>query len=79
MRIEKGARRRPQIKPYVMEAVKGPVEVADLFFEDGTTIRQVPFEFFRFVASLAIANTRQWMASMAGQAGGRQPSALQKS
>jgi len=51
LRIEKGARRRVQIKPYVLEAGKGPVEVADLFFEDGTAIRQVPFEFFRFAAS----------------------------
>ena len=36
VRIEKGARRRVQIKPYVMETGKGPVEVADLFFEDGS-------------------------------------------
>jgi hypothetical protein len=51
LRIEKGARRRVQIKPYVVDAGKGLVEVADLFFEDGTTLRQVPFEFFRFAAS----------------------------
>ena len=49
MRIEKGDSRRVQIKPYIMEADKGPVEVADLFFEDGTTIRHVPFASFCFV------------------------------
>jgi hypothetical protein len=49
VRLEKGARRRVQIKPYVMETGNGPMEVADLFFEDGSATRQVPFEFFRFV------------------------------
>ena len=49
MRIQKGARRRVQLKPYIMEADKGPVEVADLFFEDGTAIRHVPFAFLCFV------------------------------
>ncbi len=49
LRIEKGARRRVEIKPHVMKADDGFVEVADLFFEDGTTIRQVPFASFRFV------------------------------
>ena len=49
MRIEKGASRRVQIKPYVVRAGKGLVEVADLVFEDGTTIRRVPFASFCFV------------------------------
>jgi hypothetical protein len=49
VRIEKGARRLVQIKPYIMEGNKGPLEVADLFFEDGSATRQVPFAFFRFV------------------------------
>ncbi|HYT88183.1 MAG TPA: hypothetical protein VEL76_05650 [Gemmataceae bacterium] len=39
-----------QLRPYVVEAEDGPVEVADLFFEDGTATRQVPFSYFRFVA-----------------------------
>jgi hypothetical protein len=38
-----------QIKPYVMETEDGPIEVADLFFVDGTTARMVPFESFSFV------------------------------
>jgi hypothetical protein len=40
---------RAQIKPHVVETEDGLVEVADLFFEDGTTTSQVPFQYFRFV------------------------------
>jgi hypothetical protein len=40
---------RVQIKPRVVEGVDGPVEVADLFFEDGTATRGVPFDCFSFV------------------------------
>ena len=47
--IEAGTRLRAQIKPYVVETDDGFVEVADLFFEDGTTTRQVPFDYFSFV------------------------------
>jgi len=32
-----------------METEDGPVEVADLFFADGTTTRRVRFESFSFV------------------------------
>jgi hypothetical protein len=49
MLIRRGTRRRAQIKPYVMETEDGPVEVADLFFADGTTTRRVRFESFSFV------------------------------
>jgi hypothetical protein len=37
-----------QIRPYVVESAAGPVEVADLFLDDGTAIYHVPFGFFRF-------------------------------
>jgi hypothetical protein len=47
--IELGTHMQAQLKPYVVESEDGPVEVADLFFEDGTTTRQVPFAFFSFV------------------------------
>ena len=47
--IRIGTRLRAQIKPYVVETGEGPVEVADLFFADGTTTRRVPFEWFSFV------------------------------
>jgi hypothetical protein len=38
-----------QIKPYVIETEDGLIEVADLYFADGTTTRRVPFEAFTFV------------------------------
>jgi hypothetical protein len=49
VRIRKGDRLPAQVKPYVVESDDGPVEVADLFFEDGTATRQVPFAYFAFV------------------------------
>ncbi len=48
MRIKAGTRLRAQIKPYVVESADGPVEVADLFFEDGSSARLVPFACFSF-------------------------------
>jgi len=47
--IRKGTRRRAQLRPFVIETADGPAEVADLFFEDGTATRQVPFDRFCFV------------------------------
>jgi hypothetical protein len=47
--IVKGTCMRAQVKPYVEEATSGPVEVADLFLEDGSTIRVVPYAYFSFV------------------------------
>jgi hypothetical protein len=47
--IRRGTRVKAEIKPYAVETEDGPVEVADLFFEDGTTTRGVPFESFSFV------------------------------
>ena len=49
IRIRKSTRLKAQIKPYVAEGKKGPVEVADLFFEDGSVTRMVPFRFFSLV------------------------------
>jgi hypothetical protein len=49
LRIHKGDCLQAQIKPYVAEAEDGPVEVADLFFADGTISRSVRFESFVFV------------------------------
>jgi hypothetical protein len=48
LRVRKGTRARAQLKPYVVETPDGPVEVADLFFADGTTTRAVPFGRFSF-------------------------------
>jgi hypothetical protein len=47
--IRRGSRLRAQLKPYVVESDDGPTEVADLFFEDGSVTRGVPFAFFSFV------------------------------
>jgi len=47
--IHQGARLNAQIKPYVIESVRGPVEVADLFLEDGSVARAVRYATFVFV------------------------------
>jgi hypothetical protein len=49
--VRRGTRVRAQLRPYVIETDDGPVEVADLFFEDGTSTRGVRFEWFSFVES----------------------------
>jgi len=49
MLVRKGTRLQAQLKPYVVETEGGLVEVADLFFADGTITRMVPFESFSFV------------------------------
>jgi hypothetical protein len=49
LRIRKGTRVYVCLRPYVVETAEQLDEVADLFFEDGTVTRQVPFERFRFV------------------------------
>jgi hypothetical protein len=47
--LPRGTRRRAQVRPHVVEGAGGPVEVADLFFEDGTAARGVPFCCFSFL------------------------------
>ena len=47
--VRRGTRVRAQLRPHVLETEDGPVEVADLFFEDGTSTRDVRFEWFSFV------------------------------
>ena len=47
--IRKGTRVQAMIKPGVVESEEGPIEVADLFFEDGTATSCVPFDWFLFV------------------------------
>jgi hypothetical protein len=48
VRVHKGTRMPAQLRPYVVEVRDGPVEVADLFFEDGTVARMVPFAYLFF-------------------------------
>jgi hypothetical protein len=47
--IRKGTRVRAQLRPYVVESDDGLTEVADLFFEDGSATRGIPFACFSFV------------------------------
>jgi hypothetical protein len=47
--IKQGTRLHAEIKPYVVETKRGPVEVADLFLEDGSVARAVRYATFSFV------------------------------
>jgi len=47
-RLGRGTKARAQIRPHVIETPDGPTEVADLFFDDGTAARDVPFSLFTF-------------------------------
>jgi hypothetical protein len=47
--IRKGMQVRAELHARVVEMADGPVEVADVYFEDRTVTRSVPYERFRFV------------------------------
>ena len=47
--IKPGTQLSAQIRPYVVETGRGPVEVADLFLEDGSIARAVRMATFRFI------------------------------
>jgi hypothetical protein len=49
--IRRGSHLRVELRPYVVETNAGPVEVADLFFEDGGCTRMVPYACISFVES----------------------------
>ncbi len=49
VQVQSGTRASAQVKPYVVNTRRGPIEVANLCFEDGPTARSVPFAFFRFI------------------------------
>jgi hypothetical protein len=49
VQIEKGSRLKAEIRPYVVESTKGPIEVADLLLEDDTVARTVAFASFHFL------------------------------
>ena len=49
VRLRKDTYVHAQVRPYVVESDWGPVEVADLFLEDGSATRAVPFACFAFV------------------------------
>ncbi len=47
--LVRGSRLRAELRPRVIEAECGPVEAADLLFEDGSVARGVPYAFLTFV------------------------------
>jgi len=47
--IKPGTRLRAHLQPRVLETSQGPIEVADLYLEDGTVARAVRFAAFRFL------------------------------
>ncbi len=47
--LKQGTRLRAQIRPYVVETEDGLIEMADLFFEDGSATRGIRFAYFSFV------------------------------
>jgi hypothetical protein len=49
LQVRKGTRFKVQLRPYVIETPDGLFEVADLFFDDGSTSYSQPFAMFRFV------------------------------
>jgi hypothetical protein len=49
VRIRKGNRAYVGLRPYVVESAGELFEVADLYFEDGTVTRRVPYARFHFV------------------------------
>jgi hypothetical protein len=44
--LRAGTRLPVQLRPHVIEAPEGPIEAADLYFEDGSVTRSVPFSCF---------------------------------
>jgi hypothetical protein len=49
VRIHQGMRAYASVCPYVVETPGGPVEAADLVFEDGSVARGVRYGQFRFM------------------------------
>ena len=47
--FQKGMRLRAQVRAHVKDTKNGPVEMADLFFEDGTAARAVRYAMFSFI------------------------------
>jgi hypothetical protein len=49
IRIPSGTHAFAHVRPSVLETREGLTEVADLYFDDGTVARQIPYGWFRFV------------------------------
>jgi hypothetical protein len=46
--VSRGTRRCARIRPFILEVELWPVEAADLYFDDGTIARCVPYAAFAF-------------------------------
>jgi hypothetical protein len=46
--LRRGTRLRVGVRPRLVQGRYGPVEAADLTFEDGTVVRRMPFAHFAF-------------------------------
>jgi hypothetical protein len=49
VRIRKGTRLRAEIRPFVLDSKPYPMEMADLFLEDGSAACTIRFASFRFL------------------------------
>jgi hypothetical protein len=47
--IKVGTRLSAKVEPYVVASPDGPIEVADLYLEDGSVVRAVRFAAFHFL------------------------------
>lgn len=47
--VQSGDQLCVRVRPYTHESAFGPVEVADLYLDDSTTLCAVPFACFRFL------------------------------
>jgi hypothetical protein len=47
--LRRGTRRSAVVRPRILRQGNAPIEAADLFFDDGTIARGVPFAAFTFV------------------------------
>lgn len=46
--VQDGTTIRAEIQPFVEESADGPVESANLYLEDGTTLLGIPMAWFQF-------------------------------
>jgi hypothetical protein len=49
LRIRKGTQAQVELRPYALETPDGPIEVADIRWQDGSRTRAVPYLRFCFV------------------------------
>jgi hypothetical protein len=48
-RVRCGTRLSAALRPFVRATDHGMIEMADIYLADGTALREVPYEWFRFL------------------------------